>query len=138
MRKNKRKIPFQHRVKTHTREGKVVLAYSRGRGTKGLLVHKKRMYKKMIRKELRIPDVSVNTGAWRDFKISDKELSWRVKGTWKHFKIGETVKGIDAPTIKSATFEDHLEELLFDGKNYYRHAGGGRGFTWDERLMEIK
>jgi hypothetical protein len=43
-----------------------------------------------------------------------------------------------AKVIKDATFEDHLEQLLFDGKNYYRHAGGGRGFYWTQLLQEVK
>ena len=63
-------------------------------------------------------------------------FGWTLK-----FEIGETLDPKDYPEdadwLIEKTIEDHMEALLFDGTNYYRHAGGGRGFMWTQKLQPM-
>jgi len=89
------------------------------------------------------------TGDWRDFLpvTEPRTVQWKINGLIHVFEIQmqlpHTTKESDilksAAVLKSAVFEDHLEELLQDKEgNWYRHAGGGRGFYWTQRLELIE
>lgn len=88
-----------------------------------------------------------NSGDWRDYEdeIGDnKQISWMIDGKKHVFEIVGPVicdlKPAMAEVVKSATFEDHLEELWKHKDKWYRHAGGGRGFYWTQELelVEVK
>ena len=123
----KRKSPRRHKVKFHLRKNKPVREHARGKGVQSA---KKTLKKRVLRSPR------------RDFKHTSEGLFWKIDGEWKHFqyitqKPTEKIPK-DAKVIKFAYFDDHKESLLFDGKNYYQVAGGGRGFYWSKRLKEIK
>jgi len=90
------------------------------------------------------------TGDWKDFTENLNEpgvIQWKINGLIHVFEIQgqlpHTTEESDvlksSTVVKSAVFEDHLEELLQDKDgNWYRHAGGGRGFYWTQRLALIE
>lgn len=84
-------------------------------------------------------ELNTNFGDWRDYHYRDGIcLAWTIDGKIIEFEI---VREVEFPTnarvIKHAVFEDHLEELLYDGIDYYRHVGGGRGFFWTQLLRKV-
>ena len=91
------------------------------------------------------------TGDWKDFIPNAHDelgiIQWKINGLIHVFEIqGQLPHATEesnilksSTVIKSAIFEDHLEELLQDKQgNWYRHAGGGRGFYWTQRLALIE
>ena len=82
----------------------------------------------------------VNTGDWHDMvDLPGPFIVWRdVDGKDYIFRVLGDVKVDKLRGIKkSATFEDHLEELYLMESHWYRHAGGGRGFYWTEELEVV-
>jgi len=63
-------------------------------------------------------------------------ISWFLNGRWIKFQIlsdGDLPES--ANLIGHVVDDDHLEELYQDGEQFFRHAGGGRGFYWTQELQ---
>ncbi len=52
--------------------------------------------------------------------------------------VGDTDLPPNAVLIGHAIEDDHLEELYQDGEQFFRHAGGGRGFYWTQELRIVE
>jgi len=64
-------------------------------------------------------------------------ISWFLNSRWIKFRIlpDDTVDLPEtADLIGRAISDDHLEELYQYGDQFFRHAGGGRGFYWTQEL----
>ena len=87
----------------------------------------------------------INSGDWQDkIDIPGPFICWRdIDGNDYLFEVVEDVSKqlVELDRIvkrkKSATFEDHLEELWQVENTWYRYAGGGRGFYWLQRLEVV-
>lgn len=75
---------------------------------------------------------------------SPATLEWFLNGAWRMFKIRihDTQPPVKDPQelsmIGHAVHEDHLEELYQLGDQFFRYAGGGRGFYWWDELELIE
>lgn len=80
-----------------------------------------------------------NGGDWRDMiHIPGPFVCWRNVDHLDYiFRILGDVKVNLRGVKKSATFEDHLEELYLIDGHWYRHTGGGRGFYWTQELEVV-
>jgi len=81
-------------------------------------------------KEFQLP-LSQEEEVDRDSKIFGTNIHWKF-----FFKSGEDCSLPEtAHCIGSYVMEDHLEQLWIDDEgNFYRYAGGGRGFYWTQKL----
>lgn len=78
----------------------------------------------------------------RDRSVKGPYHEWYINNYWVKFRILRELEGDGGHTnipegavlIGHAVHDDHLEELYQLGDQYFRHAGGGRGFYWTQEL----
>ena len=65
-------------------------------------------------------------------------ISWFLSNRWVRFRISPD-RYVDVPEgadlIGHVVSDDHLEELYQYGDQFFRYAGGGRGFYWTQELL---
>lgn len=63
-------------------------------------------------------------------------VSWFLNNAWVRFRIiaDDVALPESANLIGHVILDDHLEELWQDDEQFFRHAGGGRGFYWTQEL----
>jgi len=72
-------------------------------------------------------------------KEHEASIEWFLNGRWIKFEItGDADLPEDANLIGHVVQEDHLEELYQSGDQFFRHAGGGRGFYWTQELEIVE
>jgi len=73
--------------------------------------------------------------------VAGPYVEWFLNGRWVKFRIlGDANINPDDDNLNligHVIHEDHLEELYQQGDQFFRHAGGGRGFYWAQELEVI-
>ena len=69
-------------------------------------------------------------------------FEWKLNSQWRRFRIKAHDADVENPEalnlIGRVILEDHTEELHQLGDQFFRYAGGGRGFYWWDELELIE